>query len=167
MKISEAMLVKLLKGNKVWVHKWQDMRICARCGAPIFVTNHNDVLGESIVDYLAFTDGTPHWIECKGTPRTKIFSFSKITEKQRSFLTSFAERNVSCWLFLVMGINNSRSVSLLIDWTDYLAVEKQLLNKRKSFSYPGVETLFSNYLLLNAPKGLLKIPDNHSFRKFL
>lgn len=100
-KEAEKQFAQLCKRHNIWAHKWADVRICANCGKPVFVTTHGEI--ESIVDYLVYTNRYI-WTECKGlSDNYPTFPFADITDRQRAFLDSWTRRGEPAYLFLLMG----------------------------------------------------------------
>ena len=142
-KQAEREFATLCAHYHIWAHKWRDVSRCPHCGKLLFVTKRN-TSGESIVDYLAFINDLPIWVECKGGLSTNRFDFADLKEHQRRFMNSWTQRKVGCWLFLLMGSEKAPNrEAWLIPWSLYTVAENALfLRGKKSFSMEDMESFF-------------------------
>lgn len=148
-KQAESDFASLCARYNIWCHKWRDVSYCPNCHKPIFMTQHTDQKDtgdnqQSIVDYLIFTRGTPHWVECKGKGGDTRFDFADLNSKQRNFLNSWGDRGVQCWLFLTLGDGKAPygRKAWMIPWDNYLLVESYIESHgRKSipWKWPSIE----------------------------
>jgi penicillin-binding protein-related factor A (putative recombinase) len=184
-KIAESDFAEMCARHNIWCHKWQDVRYCPNCRKPIFITKRTDNMDsqrpnevqESIVDYLIFTGGIPHWVECKGTNGQTRLRIDDINPKQVNFLNSWIDRGVRCWLFVTLGDGrapNSRH-AYLIDWNAWLDTARAC-QEWDQISLPWMETgrkgdyynLYDSFrsYFLDWDKGWV-IPSDHPIYKLV
>ena len=172
-KRAEAEFAKMCAHHNIWAHKWRDVRYCPHCQKPIFMTKRmegpdtgKDEEQRAIIDYLIFVGSAPHWIEVKGQPILARFNFVDIQPHQRRFMDDWIDRGVGAWLYLQMGARKDpRSggrFAWLIYWPEYLRVEEELLQSRKSINLEQALELFRKDMALEWQVGTgWVIPEGH------
>jgi len=185
-KQAERELVTMANSYNWWIHKWSDVRICTNkvkceecgheqiCKGRIFMTDRDQQdLDETIVDYLAFFQHYPVWIEVKGKPGKTRIPFTDLTEKQNDFLTSFYGRGVASFVFVTLGTQIPDRYAWLISiqvWNQF--VEQAFSEGMKSFPYKPTSRkadiysmeVFQQWTLDWKPNQGWRLPKTHPIR---
>lgn len=186
-KQSEADFAALMGRQRVWCHKFRDVMYCPNCHRPVFMTNHSQAQDkesqQSIVDYLIYVGIHGTWVECKQAE--KAFEFRDLVKRQREFLSSWNDRQLVTWFFLLMTSgpipgHREEKQAYLIPWATWLKIEDEFrtgtdkIKGRLSLPFfsPSLQLTFSDmrdqhglssYALAWTPTVGWTIPASHAW----